>query len=70
MKYRCALEQAPVYGDLSPHSVVGHGDQADLSDDDIIQISHVEADTQDFSLKLRTVNESLAPQGNSFPHRL
>jgi hypothetical protein len=61
---------APVYGDLSSHSVVVHDDQAELPDEYIVQTSYVEADTLVFSLQRRAVNESFAPQGNSFPHRL
>jgi len=59
--YRCALFMAPVYGDLSSHSVVVHDDQAELPDEYIVQTSYVEADTLVFSLQRRAVNESFAP---------
>jgi len=52
---------APVYGDLSSHSVVVHDDQAELPDEYIVQTSYVEADTLVFSLQRRAVNESFAP---------
>ena len=48
-EYRYALFLAPVYGDLSSHSVVVDDDQADLSDDDIIQAGHIKANMLDFS---------------------
>ena len=50
-KYRCALLLAPVYGDLSSHSVAVHVAQAELAGDDSISAIHLELNAHDFSLQ-------------------
>jgi len=68
-KCRCALLLAPIYGDLSSHSVVVHVDQAELADDDIIPATRFELNAHDFSLPLRPNSAGFAPQCNAPSHR-
>jgi hypothetical protein len=68
-KYRCALWLAPVYGDLSSHSIAVHTDQVKLADDDIIPATLFELNEQDFTLPLRPNSECFTLQYNAPPHR-